>query len=194
MRSKPIFYLALGDSISSLRINDLITGSQFYTFQIRNAIRQNIAPCKMISKAIPGETSSNITNPLGFFTNFVPDLVTINIGMNDCNSQAVSVATYTANLNTLINRFKSLNPNVKIILCTPSRTNDVNRTPYIQSYRDAMTSVASSQNVSICYFEQAWTSAQDATYLPSGSDPHPNVAGQQQLFNMVWTVVQSVLS
>lgn len=190
--SKPILYLALGDSIGILRIDDLSSGSHFFNTKIRNAIRANYGQCKFINKHVSGYTTANIMANLGLFTNIVPDLVTIEIGMNDCNNQAVSVSAYTSNLNAIIDRLRSQNPNVKIILCTPSRTNVATRTPYIQAYRDAMTTVATNKNVSKCNFENAWTAGEDANII-AVADPHPNQIGQTALFNTIWPVVQSVL-
>ncbi len=113
--------------------------------------------------------------------------------MNDCASQAISITAFESNLNTIIDHFKMCNPKIKIILCTPSTTNEATRTPYIGNYRQKMADVAAAKNVSICHFENGWTVEQVGNYCVADGI-HPNKAGHAILANLLWSVIQSEAS
>lgn len=178
-------YLAIGDSITWTLVTK---GADLYASRITTAISSNYAPIRHINKGIGGATSTELVDNLYWSTTFTPDLVTVGIGMNDSANQGVAVATYQTNLEKIVDALKSRNPEVHIILCKPGRTTDGTRTPYIQAYRDAMATVATNKNVSICNFDTAWTAGEDATYLQDGI--HPNSAGHAKLYDVLWPIVQ----
>jgi lysophospholipase L1-like esterase len=182
-------YLATGDSWTWASNTSLTQGSQFYATQIRNAIRQNYGACRLINKGIGGNTSTEMVQNIPWIFNVKADLITIAIGTNDAPNGSVSQTTYQNNLTTIVNAAKQFNPNAIIILCTPGQTLDPSRSPYIQSYRDTMTQVASSFGLPVCHFEQAWDSSQNSTYLES-DNIHPNAAGQALIYSLLWSVVQ----
>lgn len=192
MRNKGITYLAMGDSITWMKQSFITLGSQFYATQIRNAIRTNHGPCQLLNKGIGGTTTARMITNLSWLSNLEPDVVTIGVGTNDCVN-GPDVTTYQTNLGLIIDKLRLQNPNVKIILCSPPRTLDTNRQTTIQSYRDAMATVATNKNTLICHFENAWTSANDPTNI--GSDNvHPTPAGQTALYNILWPIVQSAIA
>lgn len=178
-------YLAIGDSITW---TGPATGDELYANRIWKAINANYAPIRYLNKGTGGITSTRLLASLRWAANVVPDLVTIGVGMNDCANNSVPLATYNSNLSQIIDFLRQRNPNVHIILCTPSRTSDASRSPYVQSYRDEMAAVATAKNVSLCRFENAFTEGQIATYTSDGI--HPNGSGHQLLYNQLWTVVQ----
>ena len=189
-------YMALGDSITWTAAADLN-----YPVLVYNYVKANYGKVQELNKGIGGATSNDLVT--NFYWSRIPaNIITIGIGMNDCASQAVSVSTYTSNLNTLISKFLALNPKMKIILCAPNGTADTNRTPYIQSYRNAMQSVASSNNVLYCDFSQALSdSAVQADYnggsgakLLTGDGVHPTIYGHTLLMAQLQPIIASIIN
>jgi lysophospholipase L1-like esterase len=190
---KGILFVATGDSITWQKISGTpapLKGSEFYATQIRDYLRTKYDAVRLINKGYGGATSSKMVTNLPWVTNLEPDLVTIGLGMNDCTQ--ISTATYKANLNIIIDRWKQQVPNAKIILCSPSRTTDPARTPTIQSFRDAMAEVATARNLPLCKFENAWTSGEDATCITT-DNVHPTPTGQSKLYTILQPVVASTL-
>lgn len=186
-------YLAIGDSTIWTNTDSSVGTLDIYTNKVASNIRNNFAPVKYLNKGIGGQDSSEIVSNLYWNGRIIPDLLTIGIGMNDCASQAISITAFESNLNTIIDHFKMCNPEIKIILCTPSTTNEATRTPYIGNYRQKMADVAAAKNVSICHFENGWTVEQVGTYCVADGI-HPNKVGHAVLANLLWSVIQSEAS
>ncbi|EKE03671.1 MAG: GDSL-like protein Lipase/Acylhydrolase [uncultured bacterium] len=182
-------YLAIGDSITWCNYESGATGDDIYTWKIYNSIKSNYGSIKYINKGIGGQDSNEMVSNKFWSCTFEPHLVTVGIGMNDCANGTISTNTYKTNLETIIDTLKSHKNDVHIILCTPSRTSDAARLPYIDDYRTAMAEVAVSKNVSICHFENAFTQEEVATYTTDGI--HPNKAGHTLLYNQLWPIVQT---
>lgn len=186
-------YLAIGDSITWTMPETVpnTSGKYLYTGRIWDKINTDYAPIKHINKGIGGSNTNHLVANLRWLLTSTPDLVTIGIGMNDSNGQGVSVANYKTNLQIVIDFILKRNPVASIICCTPGRTTDAGRTPYIANYRTAMAEVVTGYNlpnVAICHFEDAWTD--DATNLESAG-VHPNPTGHGNLYNVLWPVVQA---
>lgn len=178
-------YLSIGDSTTWQQV---VPGKDQYTSRVFRAICKDYSPIRFINKGHGGADSLEAKNNIPWNMNLKPDLVTIGLGMNDAFNTTVPVATYQANLEAMIDALKLRNPNVVIILCTPNQTTDAARST-IQQYRDAMATAATNKGVSVCRFENAWTSGQTGTYTSDGV--HPNSAGHQLLFNLLYPIVQS---
>jgi len=182
-------YLAIGDSITwTIPAETNPNGNNLYASRVRKAIGSNYSPVRHLNKGIGGAVAAGIVINLPWLSRLNPDLVTIGVGMNDCAGGATTTASYKTDLITIIDAFRLRNPNVHIILCTPSQTSDANRTPYIQSFRDAMAEVSVSKSTGLARFETAFTSGEVATYCPDGV--HPTSAGHQKLFDVLWPEVQ----
>jgi lysophospholipase L1-like esterase len=194
MRNKGFLYLAMGDSITWLKpngTNPITHGADFYNMKIRNYIRSSsIGSCRLINKGIGASTSADMVQNLTWVSSLEPDLVTIGIGTNDVVG-GISTTQYQTNIGIVIDRLKSQNPNVKIVLCTPPRTLDSTRNATIQTFRDAMVSIAATKNVNYVRWETAWTSTDDATNINS-DNLHPTVAGHLALYNSLLTSVKGL--
>jgi hypothetical protein len=101
-----------------------------------------------------------------------PDIVTIALGMNDQGS--ISTASYVANITTMVARLRLLNPNVHIILCTPSPTIDLAKASYTSAFVTALLTLGydgdsgasgsanlsnSTSRVDIARWDTAWTTS-----------------------------------
>lgn len=196
MRNKGFTYLAMGDSITWMKnagAPAMTKGADFYNAKLRNYIRgSSIGSCRLINKGLGGSVTANMVQNLPWLGGIEADLVTIGIGTNDCINDP-DLTKYQTNLGMLIDRLRSLNPNVKIVLCTPPRTLDSARNAVIQPYRDAMATVATNKNVSVCRWENAWTSGQDTTMI-STDNVHPTPTGHTSLYNTLLPVVQGLFS
>ena len=194
-------YLVLGDS-TSMSMGALMTGqsgANLYGHKIWSAINTNYNPVEMINMGISGINSSQMVQNLSWYTGVSPDLVTIQIGMNDANFQHVGVAEvsttqFATNLGIIINALRQVNSNVNIVLCAPNTTNDSQHTT-LPDYRTAMQSVATSYNTAYCDFSQGWTTSTSdmATYVENDG-VHPNEAGNLEEFNLLWPIIQSNFS
>lgn len=184
-------YLAIGDSVTWCNYESGATGTDLYATKIADSIRANYGNIKHINKGLGGNDSTELLNNLYWYARMAPDLVTIAIGMNDCASQAIPVATYQSNLSAIIDKLRQKNPNVVIILCAPSGTTSSTRTSYIADYRTAMQTVATSKNVAFCNFTATGgvTDANAATYTTDGI--HPNKTGHTMLYNLLYPVIQN---
>ncbi|MEW9697952.1 SGNH/GDSL hydrolase family protein [Paenibacillus sp. SI8] len=183
-------YLALGDSIT---VSQVTPGDGLYAHKIFRQIGVDYGDIRHVNKGLGGASTSDLVSNIRWLTGGMrPDLVTIGVGMNDCNSTAANkttVANYTTNVGIIIDAIRYRNPKCHIICCTPSGTSDGNRTPTIQQYRDAMVSVAQTKGVDYVRFESVLPDAQAATY--TGDGVHPNTAGHLQLYNLLYPVVQT---
>jgi len=180
-------YVAMGDSWTWAVNTTTVKGSHYYATKLRDAIRKDYGACRLINKGIGGMEAVEMVKNLPWLNDLEPDLVTIGVGINDCANDIQGTTNYKNNLRILIDTIRLKNPNVIIILCTPGRTTDPIRTPYVQSYRDAMVSVATEKGLPVCHFEDAWT---DDTANLESDKIHPNTAGQTALFNQLYPVVK----
>lgn len=178
-------YLAIGDSTTYTNVTN---GEDLYASKLWRAINSDYGSIRHLNKGVSGNDSSEMVNNLPWLITGKVDLVTIGVGMNDANLNVVSVSSYTDNLKLMIDRLRYFNKDVKIILCSPNRSNDTNRST-LQQYRDAMSNVATLKSVGLVKFEDAFTDGQISTYTVDGI--HPTSAGHQLLFNMLYPIVQS---
>ncbi|MEH7116064.1 SGNH/GDSL hydrolase family protein [Neobacillus vireti] len=175
-------YVAMGDSVTWT-----IATNELYATKIMRAISKDKVPTQHANKGVGGSTTSEWLNYFNEQILRLPfDLLTIGLGMNDCASQIVPVATYGDNLRTMVDLAKKYRPNATIILCAPNNTSDATRTPYIANYRTQMQTVATEKGVLYCDFSQAFSDT--ATYTADGI--HPTDAGHTLIFNTLYPIVQ----
>jgi hypothetical protein len=175
-------FLAIGDSITWNSIYGTtapaINDGAHYNFLTANWIRTNKGNIQLVNKGTGGATTSTIWNNRTFWANIRADLATIALGMNDAANGQISTATYQTNLTNIIGRLRVMNPNVRIVICTPTPTIDPTRST-IGDYVTVCVNLATSLNtstspVTVCRFDQAW--ATDNAGLKSAM-PYINVTG-----------------
>jgi acyl-CoA thioesterase-1 len=176
-------YIALGDSVT-WRI-----ASTFYSALAAKHIGLNYAPIKLINKGIGGATSTDLVTNLNWTGNFCPDIVSIGIGLNDAAGGVSDTTNFINNLKTVIDFYRSKNPDVYIVLCNPHTIDlSVGTRTYLQNFRDAMITVANDKIVAVAHFDLAWSISDVGTYLTDGL--HPNNAGHQLLANILIPVLE----
>jgi lysophospholipase L1-like esterase len=173
-------FLSIGDSITWNSIYGttapVLNDNKHYNFLTADWIRDNKGNIQFINKGSGGATSTTTWNNRNFWGNIRADLATICLGMNDSAAAQVSTATYETNLTNIIGRLRTVNPNVRIVICTPPPTIDPNRST-IGDYATVCVNLATSLNttaspVTVCRFDQAW--ATDNAGLKS-SMPYFNI-------------------
>lgn len=180
-------FLVIGDSITWTISDEAAVGEDLWTQKLYRWIQSNYGEVQFINKGFGGAKSDTILESRYWLSRFIPDLLLVSTGVNDA-SNSISIEDYTANLTELVNIFRKKNPNILIILCSP--THSTNEPTYdVDDYRTAVASLATSLNTGIIHLENAFTLAQVGTYTVDGL--HPNVAGHQLLFETAYPVVES---
>lgn len=185
-------YLALGDSTTwTIPSESTATGYSLYSYRACKAISENYAPIRHLNKGIGGARSTHIAERIGHFITGVEfDLVTIGLGMNDCNSGGGSgqtvLSTFQANMEKIVDEIKIVRPDADIILCKIMPTNDPNRSPYRNDYNNIIQTVATAKGTLVADFSNAYSDF--ATYAPDGI--HPNTVGHGLIFDILWPVIQ----
>lgn len=181
-------YLALGDSTTwTIPSEPAAIGDSLYTNRIWRAINANYAPCHYVNKGFGGNTSTTLLSRLPIHALCLPyDLVTICVGMNDCYNNQVPSATFQSNLETIVDRLRIYRPDCEIILLSVMPTNEAGRVDNVAAYNAAIAAVVASKSVLTCDVSAAYSDF--ASYAPDGI--HPNTAGHELVFDLVWPVVQ----
>lgn len=179
-------YLAMGDSVTWTAPAE--TNGYPYPSVAWDLFNNNYSPIRHINKGYGGQTSSVLLQRYKYQVSAVKaDLVTVCVGMNDCNGDVIGVTTFENNLKTIVDRLRQHNPNVEIILCNIPPTNDPLRTPYVANYRAKIVSVATAKGTFLADFSTAYTNF--TTYAPDGI--HANNAGHSILGNILYGVIQT---
>lgn len=169
-------YLAIGDSTVWTKADEL------YSSKIAKHMRENKFPIQLSNKGMGASTASRWVQSFKFLVSQIPyDVITIGLGMNDCTRGTSALQTFNNDLTQLIKWSKEIRPTADIILCAPNHTNSSTRTPYIQSYRDEMETIANDNNVLFCDFSKAFSETQVSSRTVDGT--HPNNTGHNDIFN-----------
>lgn len=107
-------WLVLGDSIST---GDGVLGGYQYASEPYHYILGKKYGMIVTNRAVSGYTTDNLYNRvvLNLSGNYIPDLITIFIGTNDCSYSANLITPYR----NMINKLQELYPNAKIGLICP---------------------------------------------------------------------------
>lgn len=181
-------FLSIGDSITWTMHDSTGNGEQIWTQMLYRWIQNNYGNIQFINKGFGGAQSGTIIQNKFWLVRFSPDLLLISTGVNDASNN-IPTSTYQSNLTTVINWFRKRNPNVIIILCSPSTSaNDL--TWPVGNYRTVVQNLSTSLGTGIIHLENAWSQAQNSIYT-AADGLHPNVLGNQMLFNVAQPVIQT---
>lgn len=182
-------YLAFGDSISWTIPDDITaSGYDLYAYKVWQQICKDYGMIRHLNRGYGGATSQNLKDYLDVLALGINyDLVTIQIGMNDCYNNSVPVATYISNVENVIDRLRTYRPNCEIILCKIPPTNDPARINNRGSYNSAIDTIVTDKNVKVADFSNAFD-PNDTTIC---GGVHPKIPGHQLLFNILYPVVQT---
>jgi len=186
--SNGMLYIAIGDSTG------WTNATENYPSKTHKYLQTKLGyTIKHLNKSIGGATSTEVLANKEWLGNFQADLITFGVGLNDCSTEvATGTENYKTNLRTMIDRFRVKNTNVKIIMCNPSRTTDVNRVDEVAAYRTALAELVGeySRGVYLCPFEDAWAQEDTDSYCSDGL--HPQEAGQALLASELETIINLI--
>ncbi|MEO7932505.1 MAG: SGNH/GDSL hydrolase family protein [Chthoniobacterales bacterium] len=117
-----------------------------------------------------------------------PDLVVLNIGTNDANN--ISTATYTSQLNSVIDKLRASNANITIILSNIMVF--INHETACASFNTAISGVVTSKNTPASRVVLADINSN----LPANArydGIHPNLVGEEHLATVYFNAIKSVL-
>lgn len=164
------------------------------------AYNSAVGSVRIANGGVPGVTSSFYANnanqwaPQSAVVTMAPDVVLLDLGINDWNT-AVSVATYTANMQQLITAWL-VNSDVVLVTPVPSANATVALTTQVQ-YINALYSLAATNNIPIIDNWSRWGSAERVAaspYLlyPTGYTLHPDAWGYSDFAGAIANSLLSV--
>jgi len=125
------------------------------------------------------DNTDTIAGRFAEYTTFAPKLSLIEGGVINDWQQSVSVATFQANLTTLVQKLLTVGD---VIVCTPPfDPSALGLAANQQAYVDAMYAVATANNCGVFDIRKKWGSYANAVsngwQAAGGTDPHPTQAG-----------------
>jgi lysophospholipase L1-like esterase len=102
-----------------------------------------------------GWTQTNAAGRLESITNFAPDLTIIELGINDC-AAGVTAATFTTNMQTLIDTVSPYSDIILVIWCPNLPATSPEATQVL--YRNAIKQLAATNNLPVIDMPTRWTS------------------------------------
>ncbi len=195
-REQPAKWLFLGDSITHGASHTLGYDSVPQLFEKFLRDEQGRLDDVVINTAISGATTADQVNPIykpyRFDAYKDADVVFIMYGMNDCVTSATPVATFKANLKTIVNDIKA--QDAIPVLRTPNPA--IPRNTALVDYMEAIRQVAAEENVLLVDHFALWNKQLETRpYLLNqggfwikngdGTQLHPGPQGQLVLFQEI---------
>ena len=178
--------VVLGDSLSAGFGVDL---SEAWPARIQEKIREAGLPWKLVNAGLSGDTSAGGLRRLDWILRRPVDALLLELGSNDGLRGLPLEATRT-NLQTVIERIRAKNPNVRIVLAgmkMPENLGEAYTRQFESLYRD----LAATNKVALIPFLLDGVGGRAELNLPD--QIHPNVEGHRRVATTVWKVLQPVL-
>jgi len=178
--------VVLGDSLSAGFGVDL---SEAWPARIQEKIREAGLPWKLVNAGLSGDTSAGGLRRLDWILRRPVDALLLELGSNDGLRGLPLEATRT-NLQTVIERTRAKNPNVRIVLAgmkMPENLGEAYTRQFETLYRD----LAATNKVALIPFLLDGVGGRAELNLPD--QIHPNVEGHRRVATNVWKVLQLVL-
>ncbi len=158
------------------------------------------AGVRLVNLGIPGITLHEALNtevPVAIDAH--PDLVTVWLALNDLANN-VPIASYSHDLDLLFTRIQAAAPHARIAI---ANVPDLTLLPYfnttdpqtlyaqIQSYNDAIASVAKRHSVIVVDLYQNWQELRNHPEYISGDGLHPSTLGYTQIADLFYQALQA---
>lgn len=180
----PIKWLFAGDSITHGALHTY--GWRDYTEIFSERIRYEMSRGKdiVIKTGISGAWISTLSENLEWLCiQFCPQVVSINMGMNDCTQGKEGVEVYRATYSKVIEDIRKAN-GAAIILQTPQyiESTDERRFPYLPAYVEVVRELSVKYNTLLVDHDAEWRKIDTMAFLLN--DPiHPNEMGHRVMAN-----------
>ena len=180
--------LCLGDSLTA---GYGVAKEQSYPSLLQNKLTRYKLPYKVINAGVSGDTSAGGLRRLGWLLKqSSPDIVILELGAND-GLRGFPVRDTRKNLKSIISKFKSVNPKVKILLAGMQIPPNMGP-QYANEFREMFPSLARETNSSLIPFFLEGVAAQPHLNLPDGI--HPTADGYKVVARTVWKYVSPHLT
>ena len=179
--------LFLGDSLTAgLGVNQ----EQAYPALIQEKIREKNLPFDVINAGISGDTTAGGLARLDWVLQKKIDVLVLALGAND-GLRGLPVTQTKANLQAIIDRVKTKNPGVKVVIAgmqIPPNMGD----QYGAAFRDVFADLARMNGAVLVPFLLEGVGGHDD--LTQADHIHPTAAGHKILAQNVWRVLEPLLT
>jgi len=177
--------LVLGDSLSD---GFNLPRSQAYPALLAERLRQAGLNYEVINASASGGTTAGGVQRIANHLARKIDIFVLQLGINDA-FRGVPVTQMQANLQTIIDRVKARNPEVRVVI-VGMQLPDYATDGFVRAYGQMYFDLAAKNNVALVPYLLAGVGGNPALNLPDRL--HPNAAGQKILADNVWSVLEPV--
>lgn len=156
---------------------------------IENRLKEDGRNVNVINAGLSGETSAGGLNRLDWILKQPVDVFVLELGAND-GLRGVPVEETRKNLQAIIDKVKSKNPNVKIIIAGMQVPPNLGP-EYTSAFRDIFPALAKKNDALLIPFLLDGVAGDDTLNLPDGI--HPNVEGHKIVADNVITALKRVM-
>ena len=163
--------------------------SEAFPARIQEKIDSMNVPYKVVNAGVSGETSSGGRSRIDWILKQQVDIFVLELGGND-GLRGIPISETKKNLQTIIDKVKAKNPDVKIIIAGMQIPPNMGK-KYTSAFRSMYPDLAKQNNISIVPFILEGVGGKAELNLEDGI--HPTAEGHRILANNVWTVLQDLL-
>jgi acyl-CoA thioesterase I len=174
--------LVLGDSLSE---GLGLESSHAYPALLTKKLRDAGLKFEVINASQSGGTTEGGLERLAAHLKHKIDIFILELGVNDA-FRGVPIPQIRNNLQTIIDKVKVRDPNVRIILCGMQLPNSA-ADDYVFAFGKMYADLAAKDHAALVPYLLAGVSGDRSLNLPDGI--HPNAAGQRILAENVWRVL-----
>ena len=179
--------LFLGDSLTAgLGVQE----EQAYPALIQQKIREKNLPFEVINAGVSGDTTAGGLARLDWILQKKVDVLVLALGAND-GLRGLPVTQMKTNLQAIIDRVKTKNPGVKIVIAGMRMPPNLGG-EYARSFEQVFSDLARANSAALVPFLLEGVGGQ--IDLNQADHIHPTVAGQKVVAENVWLVLEPLLT
>ncbi len=190
LSAAPVFggtILFLGDSLTAGRG---VEESQAFPALIQEKIREKNLPFEVVNAGLSGDTSAGGLSRLDWILQRPIDVLVLELGAND-GLRGLPVAAMKRNLQSIIDRVKAKNPEVKIVIAGMQIPPNYGAT-YAADFRAAFAELAEKNHAALIPFLLDGVGGH--LDLNQADHIHPTPAGHKIVAENVWRVLEPLLT
>lgn len=146
-------------------------------------------PYKVVNAGLSGETTAGGKSRVDWILKQPVDVFVLELGAND-GLRGISTEETYANLKTIIEKVRTKNPEVEIVLAGMQLPPSMGQT-YAADFREVYTRIAAEENVALIPFLLEGVGGDPELNQTDGI--HPTVEGQKIVADNVWEILAPVL-
>ncbi len=177
--------LVLGDSLSE---GIGLKSSQAYPALLTKKLRAAGLSFQVINASQSGGTTEGGLRRLPAHLKHKIDIFILELGVNDA-FRGVPISQIRSNLQTIIDKVKARDPNVRVILCG-MQLPDYRADDYVFEFGKIYSELAAKDQAALVPYLLADVAGDPSLNLPDGI--HPNAAGHKILAENVWRVLEPI--